>query len=626
MPYFQDEISLTPIKKDIRSYSFSVFARDFWAGLAISLLSIPQALAYSIVLGLPPYCGLMSTIFGTAICALFGSSRHLVIGPNNTTVLLVQGATSTILYKYYPALQGAERSQIALEIMAAVLLLMGLFQILSGVMKLGRVIQFASLPVIVGYILGSSFAISCEQLFPFLGIESLGGEVTLFEKMRYLLTHLRDIHPAAALVGILSLTVLLTLAKIRLPVPRSLTMILLVTSLVYIFHLNTIPDHAGKTLSVIGDAGRIEAVVPELSLPLFELRLFNVLLPISFAIALISMLETTAIAKSVAAQSGQRLRVNQELFGLGLANFFLSFFGSLPASGSISRTIVNYESGGKTRFAAVFSAIFVALAVAFFGWLIQYIPLATLAALLVGTALRAVDKKQLALCLRATHSDAFVLVATFLSCIFFSLHIAFYTGVALSIVLYLRKAATPVVVEYTYDEETEGLRPMLAQERALKKKIRIINIEGELFFGAVDIFQSALKAIAEDDEETRVFVVRLKHVRDLDATAATALKQLHDFLRKNGRHLVVASIPPQVWQVLENAKLIEYLGKENLYLFDETKPYHAIEQALLRAWKLAGVESSEKALPRVTEEITGMVQAEEPGVMDRVLHTLADQL
>src|SRR5205807_2776423 len=117
----------------------------------------------------------------------------------------------------------------------------------------------------------------------------------------------------------------------------------------------------------------------------------------------------------------------------------------------------------------------------------------------------------------------------------------------------------------------------------MQKKIRIINIEGELFFGAVDFFQQSLKAIAEDDLATRVFVLRMKHVRDIDATAAFALKQLCDYLKKSGRHLVVANIPKSVWEVLENAKLISYLGKDNLFLHDERNPYRSLELAFDRA-------------------------------------------
>jgi SulP family sulfate permease len=581
----QEEISFEPLKKDFATYNRTEFRRDFWAGLAVTLLSIPQAIAYSIVVGLPPYCGLMSAIFGTGLAALLGSSRQLVLGPTNTTVLLVQAATSSILYKYYTNIPDEARGVIALEVMATLVFLMGIFQILAGVFKLGKVIQFVSFPVIVGYVLGAAFALACGQLFTIFGMTYAGDETTLIEKLRYLVAHIGELNPAAACVGLVSFLIYVTLRKLNIRAPASLVMILLVTALVYLFRIQDIqiPYEGGKALNVVGDKGSIEAVIPSLGLPLFELRLLNIIFPIAFAIALISMLETISIAKTIAASTGQRLAINQELFGLGVSNFMLSFFGSLPCSGSLSRTTLNYQSGAKTRFAALFAAIFAAILVASFGEFIQYIPLAALAALIIATAIRVVDIKQLKLCLTATHSDAFVLIMTFISCIFFSLHIAFYIGVASSVVLYLRKAAVPRVLEYFCDEETEEFHPMLESEKKLRRPIRLINIEGELFFGAVDLFQSTLKAITEDDAATRVFIIRLKHVRDFDATAATALRQLCDWLRKSNRHLIVSSIPASVWEVFEKAGLVPYIGRENLFRLDEANPQASISAAIRRA-------------------------------------------
>lgn len=582
-----DDISLRPLKKDISRYSWNVFGADLWAALSVAVLSIPQAIAFSIVVGLPPYCGLMATIFGTLICSLAGSSRHLIIGPNNTTILLVQSAIATIIPHYYPGLQEPALDIVIMQLIAALLVLIGLFQLAAGCCKMGRVIQFVSFPVVIGYILGSSVTIISTQLYTLFGIPAPLEEVSLVEKMHYLFLHINEIHPAAALVGILSFSILVTLKKMKFKAPNTLIMLLIMTPLVYLFQLHHIPDSAANVLSVVGDAGAIEAPIPQFQLPLFELRLLNVIVPIAFAIALISMLETTSIAKSIAANSGQHINVNQELFGLGAANFLLSFTGALPASGSLSRTSLNYENGAKTRFAGVYSSIIVAIVIVLFGTLIQYIPLSALAAIIMATAMRAVDRKHLMLCIRATHSDAVVFGITFFSCIFLALHIAFYIGVMLSIILYLRKAAIPEVIEYTYNPETQELLPANEVEKAADRKIRLINIEGELFFGSVDLFQSTLKAIAEDDTEAKVFVLRLKHVRDFDATAAQALKHLNDFLRKSGRYLIVTSIPKHIWHVLENARLVQHIGKDNLFLIDEKSPNKSVEQALERAAALS---------------------------------------
>jgi len=579
-----EDLTLGHLKKDAATYSWGFFRKDLWAGLAVALLSIPQALAYSVVVGLPPSCALLSTIFGTGIASLMGASRYLVIGPNNTSVLLVQSATAAILYQYFPNLQPEARTEVALKLMTSMLLCIGIFQLLAASFKLGKVIQFVSFPVVIGYILGASFALTCGQLYSFLGIEVSGYESSLFEKLRYLFWHLGDAHPPTATVGVISLLIFITLRKMSLRATASLIMVVLVTALVYSLELEKIQIPGdGGTLQTIGDIGRVEAVIPSLQVPIFSLRIFNILLPFSFAIALIGMLETTSLARTFGATSGGRLYANQEILGLGASNFVLSFFGALPCSGSILRTTANYESGAKTRFAALFSACFVAIFVALFGELIQYVPIAALSALIIATAMRAVDTKQLKMCLKATHSDAFVLIMTFLACIFFNIQVAFYIGVVASIVLYLRKAASPRVTEYFFDEETEEYRPAFEQEANLARRIRLINIEGELFFGAVDLFQTTFKAIAEDDAASRVFVVRLKHVRDFDATAAMALKQLYDFLKKSGRHLIVASIPPQVWEVIEKAGLVSYIGKDNLFLLDPKNPNESLIVALKRA-------------------------------------------
>lgn len=359
-------------------------------------------------------------------------------------------------------------------------------------------------------------------------------------------------------------------------------MVIFVTILSTVFDLSSYHDTRGRALQLIGETelgGAFFTARP----PLFEFRLLSTLMPYAFAIAFIGMLETHSIAKSIAANTGQHLQTAQELFALGCSNFLMSFFGALPCSGSISRSALNYESGAKTRFAAVFSGLIVWM-MAWFLWpLMQYIPLATLAAILLATCLRMVDVKQLKLCLRTTHSDELVLVVTFLSCVFLSLQVAFYIGIMLSIVLYLRKAATPRVMEYVYDPVAYELKPVSNNVNNGHRPVRIINVEGELFFGAADLFQFALREIAEDDTSTKVIILRLKHVRDLDASAALALKQLHDYLRKYNRHLIVASFPKHVYEVLESSGLTKMLGKNNLIPFDEAAPYLSVERALARA-------------------------------------------
>jgi len=254
----------------------------------------------------------------------------------------------------------------------------------------------------------------------------------------------------------------------------------------------------------------------------------------------------------------------------------------MPVSGSPVRRAVNYNNGAKTRLSAVFNSLFVTIIVLVFGFLVTHIPLAAFSALLIASAVKIVNYKQFLLCMKATSSDAFVLLATLLACIFFSLDVAFYIGVVMSITLYLKKAAVPQLVEFTVDEL--GVLHSVDHEKHLEpRKIRLIKVEGELFFGSADVFQSTLKSIAEDDTTTRVIILQLKNARDIDATGCLALQQLYEYLKGSGRYLIGCGLTEQIWDVLSNAGIAELIGKQNLFIFDERHPQLSMQKAFARA-------------------------------------------
>lgn len=573
-----DELSIEPLVRDAQGYSFAKARSDLMAALSVALLSVPQALAYSIVVGVPPMAAVISMVLGTSIAALLCSSSHLVIGPNNATCLLVQAATLEAFQRIPGGPDLLAKDSLSMTLITAMTLLIGLTQLLASIFSLGRLIQFVSHAVIVGYIVGTAAAIVVGQLYPLAGLTCPEYAESLYQKIAYFVTHVTDVHTATLGVGILSILVMVFLRRSRWPVPPSLTMLGLTTALVALLGIG-----GSVRLVECGDV-----LFPSFSIqpPLLDFRLLNSLLPVAFAIALIGILEAHAIAKTIAAKTGQRIWGNQEAFALGTANFFLSFFGGLPCSGSATRSILNVEGGAMTRFSALFSGCIVAAMIWALGPVITYVPRASLAALLIVTAVRLIDMTQIHLCWRATKSDAMVLAITFLSCVFFSLPLAFYVGIAFSIILYLKKAATPRVVEYIYEESTGEIHLAQENEKREARVIRVINVEGELFFGSMDLFQQTLRAIAEDDVTTKVIILRLKHVHDLDATAALALRQLKDYLGQSGRHLIVYSIPSHVYELLENVHLIEHLGKENVILFDPEDPHSSLTRSFARAQAL----------------------------------------
>ena len=229
--------------------------------------------------------------------------------------------------------------------------------------------------------------------------------------------------------------------------------------------------------------------------------------------------------------------------------------------------------------------------VGYLGTFINWIPLASLAALIFVTAVSVVNPKQLLLCLKSTWHDALVMLITFLACIFFNLDTAFYIGVILSISLYLKKAAMPQLVEYAIADSGE-LRSLDLPKAYLQKAIRVIKVEGELFFGSADIFYTTLKTLAEDDQTTRVLLLQLKNARDMDGTTCLSLLQLQEYLERAGRHLVMCGMTHDMWDVMSNSGLIAKIGKENLFLFDEKHPQLYMQKAIARAKELAREELS----------------------------------
>jgi SulP family sulfate permease len=544
---------------------------------------------------LPLSCGLFAAIYSVFIAAAFGSSRHVVAGPSNAIAILIQLGTAQILFTYYRDLSPEERDIVAVQVLTQLTLLVAIIQIIAAWCKLGRLTQFVSHSVVVGYIAAAAIAVVISQMFIFLGVPRLTGLHSLYESGVYLVTHLEETRWCDAVVGLASLVLLLVLKRINNKIPAAVITFVIASAAVHFIGVSSYSNYSWleyfcpiesiPQVTLIGDAGELSNVIPTISAPFFNMRIINGVLPVAFAVALLGVMETSSVAKSIASSTGQRLSVNQEMFGLGLGNLVSAFLGAMPISGSPSRSFLNYQSGGQTRFAVMLHAVFMVVILIVLGFFVKRIPLAALAALLLITSTKIINTKQLLVCMKATNSDALVLWSTLLSCLFFSLDIGFYIGVILSITLYLKKAAVPQLVEFAIDDGGE-LKNLQSHSVHEHRTIRVIKVDGELFFGAADLFQITLKSIAEDDTSTRVIILQLKNARDIDATTCLALQQLHEYLKGSGRYLVASGMTHQVWEVLSNSGFVEQLGKENLFVFDEHHPHLHMHKALIRAKEL----------------------------------------
>ena len=573
-------ISFAPFIDEIKLYTLPIFRDDLFAALAVALMTIPQSIAYSLLADLPPTAGLFSAIFGTIFTAAFGSSRQLVSGPSTGIAILLQTSIANVLHTYFPTVSGAAREALVIHVLTQFVIVMGLIQVASSFFNVSKLLQFVSRPVILGYFAGITVAIAVSQGFSFMGISPSEANLTILFQSWYLILHLGQVHAWTLFVGAASFGFLI-LIRSRLPNwPNALLMIigatLLTKSLSHFFGISGI-----RTLSSYEWPAEPLLL---LKFPFLDLDLISKIFPAGLALGFLAILEVFSISRAFAARGGQRVQPNQDVFSLGVSNVILSLVtGSMPASGSATRTTLNVRLRAKTRFAAVFSGIITGIIFLFCWPLVKEIPLAALAALLIATVHTLMDWNEIRFSIRATRADAWVFFLTFFSCLIFTLDVAFFIGIVISIGNYLKQSATPHLVEYAFN--SKGRLIVVSPKEDVHRKVRIIGIGGDLYFATADVFQTALEDLAED-KNVQAIVLRLNNVHHMDASMCLAILRFFESLKSTGRHLVISGLTEEVWHVFHRAGMVKKISLDNLFFTDESNPQFSTWKACLRAQEL----------------------------------------
>jgi SulP family sulfate permease len=574
-------VTFLPFKEELLSYNRSIFYDDFLAAIAVALMTIPQSIAYSLLAGLPPSAGLFSAIFGTIFTAAFGSSRHLIAGPSTGVAILIQTSISQLLYDYFDVITGEAREILVLHLLGQIVLIMGLIQVGAAFFNVSKLLQFVSRPVMLGYFAGIAVAIIINQLFYFFGVPSVSGGVSVLLKGAQFLAHIDLFNWKTTLVGLGSFGLFLLFRQRWKAFPYPLVVLIVSSAGCYLLSL----WFKGSITPTLQDLGFSGGPIPELTLPLIDFKLINRVFPAATAIAFLAILEVSSISRNFALKSGQKVQTNQDIFGLGVGNLVLSFLvGAMPASGSASRTALNFHFRARTRLAAIFSGLLIAVILIFCWPLLLHVPLTALAALLIATAPAAlVDFKEMKMTLRTTREDRWVLCLTFVACLIFSLEIAFFIGIVISIGTYLRRSAIPHLVEYAFN--AKGRLMVIESKDETRRKVRIIGIGGDLYFASADVFQSALQTVVEDPD-VQAIVLRLNNIYHMDASMCLAIARLHEILVSSRRYLVISGLTEEVWHVFHRAGLVKQIGLDNLYFTDESNPQFSTWKACLHAQEL----------------------------------------
>ncbi len=568
-----------PFVQELRSYSWGKFRADLLAGSTLTLVSIPQAVGFSLILNLPPTPVIASVIIGGFVGSLFFSSRHHVFGPTSSISLIVAATVAA-----YTQETGLAPLQLAVYLA----FLIGLIQLLAGLLNFGEITKFISRSVIVGYSTGIGVLLIASQLHNALGFAAPPGQSFLRSIWLVLIRSFTGAaNPWAIGIGALTLGIFMAVRRWRPHWPEALIGLAVLGVGARIFAL----FHPAVPFLMVKDEGALMAVIPAFAgfhLASQQARLIPELAGTAVAIAILGMLEAASITKSLAAKSGQKIEPNQELIGMGAANLACGFFGAVPGSSSFARSAVNYQSGAATQLSSMLSSVVVLVVLLFITPVFNYIPVAALAAHLIRVGVKMINRHQIRVACGSTRSDAIVFIATLGSCLLFKLDTAIYVGIGVALALFLQQTSTPTLAEYSINE-TGNLAELTDPSKRPHPQISIIHVEGELFFGAADLFQEQVRRLAED-ENIRVFILRMKNARHLDASTVMAMENLHDYLRQTGRHLLISGSNPDVTKVLKNSGLLEQIGQGNIFPAEQNAT-SATRHALKRAQELLPEET-----------------------------------
>lgn len=558
------DIDLFPIRKTVKDYRTPQMRADFVAGLNVALLAFPQGMAYAMIAGLPIQYGLFGSAIATIVGPLFAGSRFIVLGPTNATSVLL---LSTFLSMGIPE---NERG----FYLPVILCLTALFQVAGAYLNVATLIQYISRSVVVGYISAAAVLIMANQVQNTLGFK-ISGASTFAGVVSRTIEALPRTQWATVLLSAITAVIFLILRRWFRKLPNVAITLVLSSFIAVAFTRFGLEVEKLSGVSVSSFA---------ITLPHGGVQNLGLIISAALAISFLSVLEGSSIGKSLAAMSGARLNTNQELFSMGLSNLACGLLSGMPASGSLTRSVLNWTSGAATPIASIISGLICVGLFLGLGSFIAFIPKAALAVVVVFVAISLIDPAQIRLVTKATRGDTAVFCLTFGSALLFPLDTAIYVGAGLSIVVFLLQAGEPELVEYTYDDSGE-LAEMSEDEARRNPEISIVHVEGSLFFAAAELLQEQVRRVC-DDPFLKIIILRLKNAHHLDATAILALMELVRFMREHDRVLIISGARKDVYRICKRTGLVDLIGRENFFLEWPQNPTLSSRNALKRAMEI----------------------------------------
>lgn len=558
-------LDFLPLRKSLSGYQNDFKGHligDTRAGLNVALLAFPQGMAYALIAGLPIQYGIYGSAIAAMVAPIFAKSHYITLGPTNATSVMLLSAFASL---------GIVGTQM-LSLVPLLILLVGLFIVVGAYFKVANFVQYISRSVITGYITAAALLIIANQIPKALGLNLVSNGATFYDSLTLIVSSIDSIHWITVGISLSTMVLYASLNRFFKTLPNVAICLITLSVLTAL----TI----GQDAEVAFLSG-INAADWSLQVPSLSLTDIQLLASPALAIALLCILEGLSIGKSLAAKTGARLNGNQAMFSIGMANIGCAIFSGMPASGSLTRSSLSATSGGRSVLSSYISGVIVFIGAFVLGPYTRFIPQSTLAVLVIAIGISLLNKHAIRIVTRSTKSDAIVFSTTFISGLLMPLDSAIYIGVGISIILFLKKVARPEMVEYAFNEQGY-LAEVETPEQRSTSEVSIVHVEGELFFGAADLFRDQMRRICEDPN-LKIVVLKMRNAHNMDATAVMALEELLLYMAEKKRYLILSEVKADLIRVLQNSGLYDTIEARNIFTDEPSNPTLSTAKALKRA-------------------------------------------
>lgn len=539
------------IFETLKGYNKKQFVSDIIAGVIVAIIALPLSIALALASGVGPEQGIYTAIIAGFVIALFGGSHVQISGPTAAFATIVAGIVAT------NGMDGLIVSTV----------LAGIILILLGVCRLGTLIKFIPLTITTGFTAGIAVTIVIGQLKDFFGVTYPAGMSTVetMEKLEAFVAGFGSFNAHALIVGAVSLAVLIIMPKISQKIPGSLVAVIVGILMVKLLPMN---------VNTIGDLYTISSELPSFRMPKLSYDLVRSALPNAFTIAILAAIESLLSCVVADGMIHKKHRSNMELVAQGMGNIASALFGGIPATGAIARTAANVKNGGRSPIAGMVHAVVLLLVLIVLMPLAAWIPMPTIAAILLMVAYNMCQWRSFVHLLKTeSKTDSLVLLISFGLTVFFDLVMAIYVGMLMACLLFMKHMSDETILSgWKYHESlsTEEIAADTNHLVNIPAEIRIYEICGPLFFGAASILDGIVTR-----DVTQCLIIRMRGVPYLDSTAMSSLIQLHERCRRHGVTLVLSHVNEHPKATMRKAGFVEMVGEENFCPNIEAAIIHA---------------------------------------------------